>query len=251
MATASLDTGYDHNFCFPVPSALENDRVKLIPFIPSRHAKPFFDAVLPYPEVFNYLPGGPYATPEEVSTTFFVPVIHKNQGNVLFLLIDKTKKASPSSAQFEGEDGAIAGHLAYINSSPVNLATEIGWILILPPFQRTHVTSNAVGLMMHYALDLPDRSGLGLRRVCWQANALNLPSRRLAERMGFNLEGILRWDRVLPRNKQEFGNGVKVRDGDSRGEDCVGRDTAMLSHCWDDWESRGRDSVDAIMARVG
>lgn len=103
---------------------------------------------------------------------------------------------------------------------------------------------------MHYMLDLPERGGLGLRRVFWQANALNQPSRRLAERMGFRFEGVLRWDRVLPDNKQEFGNGVKVREGDPRGDKCVGRDTAMFGHCWDDWEGGGREKVDAIMARV-
>lgn len=103
---------------------------------------------------------------------------------------------------------------------------------------------------MHYALDLPDRGGLGLRRVFWQANALNTASRRLAERLGYRFEGILRWDRVLPENKQEFGNGTEVRDGDPRGRKCVGRDTAILGHCWDDWEGGGREKVDLIMARL-
>jgi len=208
------------------------------------------NAVLPYSEVFNYLPVGPYSTPEELIETFYEPIIHKNPGFILFLILDKTKTSSTPSIKIEGEDGAIAGHLAYINSSTANLATEIGYILILPPFQRTHVTSNAVGLMMHYALDLPDRGGLGLRRVFWQANALNTASRRLAERMGFRFEVILRWDRVLPENKQQFGNGIKVRDGDPRGPKCVGRDTAIFGHCWDDWEGGGREKVDAVMTRT-
>jgi RimJ/RimL family protein N-acetyltransferase len=182
-------------------------------------------------------------------TSFYNPIIHKNPGFVLFLLIDKTRTPSTSGG-ITGEEGAIAGHMAYMNTSEKNLATEIGYVLILPPFQRTHVTSNATGLMMHYMLDTPERGGLGLRRVFWQTNALNLASRRTAERLGFRFEGILRWDRVLPNNKQEFGNGIKVREGDPRGEACVGRDTAMFSHCWDDWEGGGREKVDAIMARM-
>jgi len=168
---------------------------------------------------------------------------------MLFLLIDKTKPAS-TTVGLEGEDGTVAGHLAYINSSVFNLSTEIGYICTLPPFQRTHVTSNAVGLMMHYALDLPEKGGLGLRRVFWQANELNKPSRRLAERMGFKFEGILRWDRVLPPHKKAYGIGKEVREGDPRGKDWVGRHTAMLGHCWDDWEEGGKEQVDAIMARV-
>jgi len=181
--------------------------------------------------------------------TFYEPIVHRNPGFVLFLLLDKTRQSDTPSTKIEGEDGAIAGHIGYISSSAPNLTTEIGYIIILPPFQRTHVTSNAVGLMMHYALDLPDRGGLGLRRMFWQASALNAGSRRLAERMGFNFEGITRWDRVLPENKQ-FGNGIEVRDGDPRGSKHGGRDTAVFSHCWDDWEGGGRDKVDAIMART-
>ncbi|XP_006456511.1 hypothetical protein AGABI2DRAFT_181115 [Agaricus bisporus var. bisporus H97] len=239
MSSTIVDE-YNHNFCYPVPKVLENDRVKLIPFIPSKHAQPFVEATLPHPEVFKYLPVGPHTDVEHFLTSFYDPIIHKNPGFMLFLLIDKTRPAS-TSAGVTGEEGAIAGHLAYINSSATNLTTEIGYILILPPFQRTHATSNAVGLMMHYMLDTPEQNGLCLRRVFWQANALNLPSRRLAERMGFRFEGILRWDRVLPENKQEYGNGIKVRKGDPRGEKCVGRDTAIFSHCWDDWEGGGRE----------
>jgi RimJ/RimL family protein N-acetyltransferase len=168
---------------------------------------------------------------------------------LLFLLIDKTKPAS-TTVGLEGDEGAVAGHLTYINSSAYNLSTEIGYICVLPPFQRTHVTSNAVGLMMQYALNCPEQGGLGLRRVFWQANELNQPSRRLAERMRFRFEGILRWDRVLPPHKKAFGVGVNAREGDPRGKDYGGRHTAMYGHCWDDWEDGGREMVEAIMART-
>jgi RimJ/RimL family protein N-acetyltransferase len=103
--------------------------------------------------------------------------------------------------------------------------------------------------MMHYLLDIPERGGLGLRRVSWQANELNKPSLRLAERMGFRFEGILRWDKILPPNKKDWGNGIEIREEDPRGKDCVGRNSAMFGHCWDDWENGGREEVDQIMAR--
>lgn len=124
--------------------------------------------------------------------------------------------------------------------------TEIGCVVILPAFQRTHVASNAVGILLHYALDTAPH-GLGLRRVVWQANELNEPSVRLAQRMGFVLEGILRWDRVLPAGRP--GNGIALRDEDPRAK-CPGRNTAMLGLTWDDWEHEWREKVDAIMARV-
>jgi RimJ/RimL family protein N-acetyltransferase len=121
--------------------------------------------------------------------------------------------------------------------------------MILPSFQRTHVTSNAVGLLLHYALDLPVDGGLGLRRAVWQANVFNEASVRSAERMGFKLEAVLRWDRVLPIDKDDARNKKGERNGDPRAG-CVGRDTAMLSICWDDWESGGKEHVDSIMDRL-
>ena len=112
-------------------------------------------------------------------------------------------------------------------------------MITLPPFQRTHVTTNAIGLLLLYALDLPPH-GLGLRRVQWQANKLNTKSVGAAQKLGFKLEAILRWDRVLPATKASVYNGGREREGDPR-PGTVGRDTAMLALCWDDWESeRGR-----------
>lgn len=63
-------------------------------------------------------------------------------GFVLFLL-DKTGLSHAPLAKVEDEDGAIAGHLAYINPLAANLSTEIGCVPIPTPFKPTHV-SNAV-----------------------------------------------------------------------------------------------------------
>jgi len=128
----------------------------------------------------------------------------------------------------------------------MHLSTEVGFVITLPPFQRTHVTTNAIGLLLMYALDLPPH-GLGLRRVQWQANRLNTKSIDIAQKMGFKLEAILRWDRVLPVSKASASNGRGRREGDPR-PGTIGRDTAMLALCWDDWES-GRARVLEAMDR--
>lgn len=159
--------------------------------------------------------------------------------------MDKTR---PSSGP-EAPEGALAGALGYINSVPHNLVTEIGAVVIYPPFQRTHVASNAVGLLLQYALRLPEEGGLGLRRVVWQANHLNTASVGLAKRLGFQMEGTLRWDRALPRGKDLATNGKGIRQGDPKPE-CVGRDTAVLGLCWDDWEGGAKDRVESEMARI-
>ncbi|KAJ3513937.1 hypothetical protein NLJ89_g2665 [Agrocybe chaxingu] len=208
-----------------------------------------------YPEVFTFLPFGPFAGIEDFMTNFIQAYFEKDPGFILFTIFDKTRPAPA-----EEHPGAIAGIIGLVNSSAQNLHTEIGGVIILPPFQRTHVASSAVGLLLHYCLDLPNSSSppvdgpvtieggapLGLRRVCWQANARNKASIGLAERMGFKMEAILRWDRVLSPGKQ--GNACALREGDPR-EGCPGRDTALLSLCWDDWEQE-RTKVDVIIRRV-
>lgn len=117
--------------------------------------------------------------------------------------------------------------------------------MTIPTYQRTHVTSNAVGLLLEYALDLPSKGGLGLRRVQWQASASNTASLNAAKKMFFQPEGVKRWDRVYPEGKA--ANGLAVGEGRGAG---VGRDTAVFSICWNDWEGGTRDKVKAVMERT-
>ncbi|KAJ7234759.1 hypothetical protein B0H12DRAFT_1142452 [Mycena haematopus] len=158
---------------------------------------------------------------------------------VLFAVFDTSKPGAPQ----------LAGIIGLLDTSATNLSTEIGFVITLPDFQRTHVTANAVGLLLRWTLNTSAEGGLGLRRVAWKANAHNTRSVRAAERLGFRQEGVLRWDRVLPALKTEGGNGGGVRAGDPKA-DCLGRDTVLLSLCWDDWEAGARQSVNEIMQRM-
>lgn len=162
---------------------------------------------------------------------------------ILYAVIDKTLPKSK-----EDEDGALAGILAYMNTSAVNLSTEIGCVITLPSFQRTHVTSNAVGLLLQYALEPASGGGLGLRRVQWQTSSMNTSSIRTAERMAFKMEGVLRWDRIFHggKAKGKIGNGCRLPRGS---EDDLARDTVLFSLCWDDWEQGAKEKVQAVMDR--
>ncbi|KAI5986710.1 hypothetical protein EDC04DRAFT_2824174, partial [Pisolithus marmoratus] len=203
--TSLMSVGEFHstiNFRFPVRE-VENDRVRLVPFVvspnphrsgckstkdrrrqlkPLLHAELFLQGSVNHPELFRFLPYGPFD-----STAAFIEGLIEG-------FINKTSQspstlASPSEVDFAG--------------------TEIGAITILPPFQRTHT------------------------------NELNSQSVRAAERMGFKREGTLRWDRALPSGKGKPGNSVQSRAGDPK-PDCVGRHTAILAICWDDWENGGK-----------
>ena len=165
--------------------------------------------------------------------------VRRDPGNVLFAIIDKTKP-DPHHPEFGG--GSFAGVTGLYHSSAEQLSTEIAFVVILPAFQRTHVASNVIGVLLQHCLELPTANppGLGLRRVQWCAHSKNLASVRLAERMGFRNEGVTRWMWVLPSELAR--DGEKPREGDEWPEK-PGRHTAKLSLCWDDWESGGKENA--------
>lgn len=141
-----------------------------------------------------------------------------------------------------------AGIISLSGTNPVNAVTEMG-VMIFLAFQRTHVATNAIGLLLLWTLDPPSigdpTGGLGLRRVQWQTDAENAASRKTALRMGFEFEGIARWQRVSPRC--EFGLSVEaleMRNG-TKGE-VPGRHTAIFSIVWDEWDEK-RPKVIALM----
>ena len=83
------------------------------------------------------------------------------------------------------------------NASSLDSTAELGWIVILPEFQRTHVLTHAAGALMHRILDSTAEGGLGLRRCQWFTNSLHVKSQAAATRLGFIHEGTLRAHRVL------------------------------------------------------
>ncbi|KAK0457503.1 uncharacterized protein EV420DRAFT_1548633 [Desarmillaria tabescens] len=207
------------NFCFPLPPVLENERVKLVRSQISVHPKLHVYAASPV-SFYDFLPIGPFTNEQELITSFWEKRIKNGAGETAFAVYDKSKS-----------EHAYAGIITYINSSAEDLVTEIGFVMILPAFQRTHVTSNAVGILMNYAL--------------------NLPSVGAAKRMGFQMEGVMKWASVWPEAKIRGSGGVRVRKEDPRGEEfAYGRNVAVLSVCWDDWEAEVKAKVNAEMVRT-
>ncbi|TFK78419.1 acyl-CoA N-acyltransferase [Polyporus arcularius HHB13444] len=211
------------NFCFPIRD-LENDRVKLTPLNPSIHGDAYWAGTHAHPDVYTFLPFGPFPS----LAAFLTYIDERWQQSAEYVLWAMLDKAS----------GAFAGICGYINTSAANLSTEIGAVICLPAFQSKGITSAAVALLMQYALLLPSEGGLGLRRVQWQAHASNERSIGLARKHCFQLEGIIRWQRVLSGDKP----GVDPREGDSK-PGTKGRHTALLSVCWDDWEQGVKEKI--------
>ncbi|KIJ43503.1 hypothetical protein M422DRAFT_30792 [Sphaerobolus stellatus SS14] len=236
-------------FCFPVtPTVLSDERVVLEPFDLSIHGEQLFNSFLPHPELFTYLPWGPFPT-----LSAFHDWHHKriasDPGSTLFAVFP--------AADASGAAPAIAGMIGLLNSSYTNASTELGYIILNPKHHATRLAHRAVRLLLHWCLDVPSEveGTLGLRRVEWQAHTANVRSARVAERMGFVKEGVIRWNRVLPVEKVGVGRGeekedaavaserLKLRMGDGK----PGRSSVLLSLCWDDWEDRVREHVDKLV----
>ncbi len=78
------------------------------------------------------------------------------------------------------------GVASYLRIMPASGSIEVGHINFSPLLRRTPAATEAMYLMMRYAFEL------GYRRYEWKCDALNVPSRAAAERLGFSYEGIFR-----------------------------------------------------------
>jgi len=104
-------------------------------------------------------------------------------------------------------DGVAVGYAFFLNISPDMGCIEVGNINFSPSLQRTPAATEAMYLMMREAF------ALGFRRYEWKCNALNMPSRRAAQRFGFSWEGIFRQHYVVKgRNRDTAWFGMTDAD---------------------------------------
>lgn len=204
---------------------------------PATHGQLYLDGGRNTPEIYRYLPYGPFKDLSELEL-FFETTVRRDPAIILFAIIDKTRLSDAEKVDAKATSASFAGVMGLLFATPQARSIEIGHIVILKPFQRTHVTVNANGLLLAYCLDSPAEGGLGLRRVQWQAHASNNASVNAAKGFGYRFEGYIRWLRVLPLNKE----GAERDDGYG-----PGRTNAVLSICWDDWEQGTKEAVQKSM----
>lgn len=89
------------------------------------------------------------------------------------------------------ETGHWEGVASYMRIAPAAGSIEVGSIAFSPALQRTRAATEAMYLMMAWAFEA------GYRRYEWKCNALNMPSRRAAQRLGFSYEGVFRQAAVV------------------------------------------------------
>lgn len=120
--------------------------------------------------IWTYLPNGPYHDPAEFRA-WVDAAIAQNDLLMQAILVD----------------GRAVGHASYLRITPASASIEVGFINLSPALQRTRAATEFQFLMLRRAFD-----ELGYRRYEWKCDALNAPSRRAAERLGFTYEGTFR-----------------------------------------------------------
>lgn len=83
--------------------------------------------------------------------------------------------------------GVVSGWLTLMDIQPRNAAVELGHIWFSPRMQRTVAATEAMYMLLRLMAE-----DLAYRRLVWKCDALNAPSRRAAQRLGFQYEGLLR-----------------------------------------------------------
>jgi len=114
--------------------------------------------------------------------------------------------------------GRVQGAASYLRIEPKMGVIEVGNICFSPVLQKTPVATEAMVLMMAWAFDS------GYRRYEWKCDALNLPSRRAAERLGLSFEGVFRQHMV-----------VKHRNRDTAWFAATDQDWPSLHAAFDHW----------------
>lgn len=136
---------------------------------PARHGPAIWDQIKDHPQVWDYL----FETPPEDLNGFMA-------------VLDDCAGKPEWMGYAILVDGRPMGYAYYLNIVPAMGSIEVGNINFSPALQRTPAATEAMALMMREAF------ALGYRRYEWKCNALNMPSRRAAQRLGFSWEGIFR-----------------------------------------------------------
>lgn len=160
----------------PGGEVLTGDLVRLEPLDADRHAAELHEAFSGDDSLWDYMAHGPFHS----AAAFYrwVKDVTARDDAVFYALRDLAS-------------GHALGIAAYLRIMPEAGSIEVGNITMAPALQRSCAATEAMFLMMRWAFQA------GYRRYEWKCDALNLPSRRAAQRLGFSYEGIFRQAMVV------------------------------------------------------
>jgi RimJ/RimL family protein N-acetyltransferase len=160
----------------PDVEVLDGRFVRLERLSCDRHGAALFQSYSGHDAVWTYLPVGPFH-----SSAQYQRWVRENETSTdpyFFAIQDKVS-------------GKWAGVGSFLRIAPDAGTIEVGFLTFSPVLQCTPAATEAMFLMMQWAFEA------GYRRYEWKCDALNLPSRRAAQRLGFSYEGVFRQAAVV------------------------------------------------------
>ncbi len=190
---------------FPNPAPIEGRYARVEPLDATRHAASLFAA---YAEdrpgtMWTYLAYGPFESETEYARWAAERATSRDPS--FYAIVDRATNRA-------------LGVLSYLRIDPPNGTIELGHLAYSPTLQRTRISTEAIFLLLAHAFSL------GYRRAEWKCDALNAPSRRAAERFGFQYEGIFRQAVI-----------AKGRNRDTAWYAIIDRDWPRLHAAFDSW----------------
>ncbi|WP_376877487.1 GNAT family N-acetyltransferase [Albirhodobacter sp. R86504] len=137
----------------------------------TRHAHELYRAYSGADEVFDYLPYGPFSS---------------ESGYIRWVGERATQTDPYLLAVRDIATDMVGGVMGLLRIDTAGGVVELGHINLAPSLQGTTTASEAMILLITWAFSS------GYRRFEWKCDALNLPSRRAAQRLGLSYEGVFR-----------------------------------------------------------
>lgn len=162
----------------PQAPVLDGRYARLEPLVAADHAAPLFAAMAGQDWIWDYIPVGPFAS-RDAYAAWMEQVAGRPDPHFLAI---RNKEVGGAPVQ---------GAAAFMRITPDHGVIEVGSITFSPALQQTRAATEAMVLMMDWAFSN------GYRRYEWKCDALNRPSRRAAQRLGFSYEGTFRQHMVI------------------------------------------------------
>ena len=152
---------------------MQGHYVRLEPLKAARHCDDLFAAFAADAknQIWDYLPYGPFERAEDLAD--WINTACAGPDPYFFAIIDQASIRT-------------VGVASYLRINPDSGSIEVGHINFAPQLQSTTGATEAMYLMMRWAFIA------GYRRYEWKCNALNVKSRRAAQRLGLSFEGVFR-----------------------------------------------------------
>lgn len=186
-------------------AVLNGQYVRLEKLDAEHHAALLFRAYEGHDWVWDYLPYGPFSSAAQYHR--WMRDVAGGADPYFFAIYDK-------------ETRQYGGVGSYLRITPEAGSIELGHLNFAPRLQQTKAATELFFLTMQWAFQA------GYRRFEWKCDALNLPSRRAAQRLGLSYEGIFRQATI-----------VKGRNRDTAWFAAIDKEWPALSEAFRVWLS--------------